>query len=69
MIKIENIDDLMRHLDELPSWVVGDINRRISDWLSSGGKPDDPYIKQQYKFAENVINAQRRENQARKKKV
>lgn len=34
--------------------VLADVNQRINDWLASGGEDDDPYIKQQVRFAENI---------------
>lgn len=43
----------------IPPEVVNDVNKRISDWLSSGGNLDDPYIKQQWKYIENYINVYR----------
>lgn len=57
MIKIETIDDLYSNLNKLPSIVVQDIDRRITDWLASGGKNTDAYIKQQFRYAENVMNS------------
>ena len=35
--------------------VLKDINKRMTDWIASGGKEDDPYIKQQLRFAEHFI--------------
>lgn len=40
---------------------VEDIDKRIADWLASGGKEDDPYIKQQFRYVENVVNLALRE--------
>ncbi|MNC76564.1 hypothetical protein D3C75_1283080 [compost metagenome] len=39
----------------LPIYVLQDINQRIGDWLSSGGKEDDPYIEQQLRFAKRFV--------------
>lgn len=57
MIKIETYEEFIEHLDELPTFVLQDIDNRIKDWLASGGSMEDNYIKQQYRYAENVINA------------
>lgn len=35
----------------LPLEVLEDINKRITDWLASGGQDSDPYIEQQLRFA------------------
>lgn len=46
----------MAHIDEIPVKILDDIDKRITDWLSSGGTMEDPYIMQQYRFAENYLN-------------
>lgn len=52
-------------INKLPSNLalkVGmDIDKRISDWLSAGGKEEDPYIFQQVRFAENAATAYQKE--------
>ncbi|WP_368653747.1 DUF6877 family protein [Ornithinibacillus sp. 4-3] len=40
---------------KLPLPVLEDINKRIGDWLASGGKEDDPYIEQQLRFARHFV--------------
>lgn len=40
---------------KLPVIVLQDINSRLTDWLSSGGKDDDPYIHQQLRFAKRFV--------------
>ncbi|WP_442951136.1 DUF6877 family protein [Paenibacillus sp. 481] len=40
----------------LPRYVLEDINRRIGDWLASGGKETDPYIEQQLRFAKRFVH-------------
>ncbi|WP_346728904.1 DUF6877 family protein [Lysinibacillus sphaericus] len=42
---------------ELPLNVLSDIKQRIGDWLASGGKEMDPYIKQQVAYAQKVYQA------------
>lgn len=54
-IKINTIEDLNNNLYLLPTEVVEDINKRITNWLSAGGTLEDNYIKQQFRFAENFI--------------
>ena len=49
---------ISKALDKLPNEIslkVGtDIDKRISDWLSSGGKETDGYIMQQVIYAESA---------------
>lgn len=40
---------------QLPLAVLQDIDKRIGDWLASGGKEDDPYIEQQLNFAKRFV--------------
>lgn len=42
---------------ELPISVLVDVKQRIGDWLASGGKETDPYIKQQVDYAQKVYQA------------
>lgn len=44
---------------ELPLNVLSDVKQRIGDWLASGGKETDPYIKQQVAYAKKVYQALR----------
>lgn len=55
-IKINNIDDFNKYIPKLPAAAIADIDKRISDWLAAGGKETDPYIKQQYRYVENLLN-------------
>lgn len=41
---------------QLPIEVLEDINKRIADWLESGGSKEHPYIEQQLRFAKRFIN-------------
>lgn len=56
--------EILKALENVPNdisiKVLVDVNQRISDWLASGGKDDDPYIKQQVRFAENVAKSYER---------
>lgn len=55
-IKINNVKDILNNSKYIPVEVIQDIDKRISDWLASGGKREDPYIKQQFRYAERVAN-------------
>lgn len=44
---------------ELPLTVLSDVKQRIGDWLASGGKETDPYIRQQIAYAKKVYQAMR----------
>lgn len=60
-VEVQCIEDLVRV--NLPLHIVQDIDKRIGDWLASGGSLDDPYIEQQFKYANNVLEARRRMNE------
>ena len=55
-IRIRTHEEFLEHVHLLPVYVMNDIDKRISDWLAAGGTDEDPYIYQQYRYAENVIN-------------
>lgn len=56
-VKINTIDDLNKNLRKLPTEAIADIDKRITDWMSQEGTSiNDPYIKQQLRYAENLIN-------------
>lgn len=56
-MKINTIEDLLKA--KLPVEVIRDIEKRITDWLATGGSKDDPYIKQQFRYAENFLRMTR----------
>lgn len=50
--------DVLQHIAvDLPGEVLSDVRQRIHDWLASGGKETDPYIKQQVAYAQKVYQA------------
>lgn len=56
-VKINSMENLNKNINKLPVEAVEDINKRITDWMSEEGSSiDDPYIKQQFRYAENLIN-------------
>lgn len=54
---LEEITDLS---GDLPINVLIDINKRIADWLLSGGGENDTYIHQQLKYAKNILELRSR---------
>lgn len=57
-VEINDIEQLNEILGKynLSIEVLQDIDKRISNWLASGGNIDDNYIWQQCKYVENIIN-------------
>lgn len=51
-------EDIVKALEDVPNpmkvTVLMDINNRVTDWMGTGGKEDDPYIQQQVRYAENI---------------
>jgi hypothetical protein len=56
LIEINTFDDLQKYLCYLPLVITQDIDKRITDWLATGGTLEDSYIKQQYRYASNYLN-------------
>ena len=56
-ITINSVEDLVYY--DLPLDVIQDIDKRITDWLASGGTLEDPYVKQQFRYAENYLAVKR----------
>jgi hypothetical protein len=56
MIRINKVSTFMAYADQLPPDVLEDINQRMTDWIQSGGTMEDPYIQQQFSYAERVLN-------------
>ena len=55
LMKISNINDLMRNAEKLPLVVLEDIVKRVTDWMASGGDIKDEYIQRQFRYAEKFI--------------
>lgn len=51
------LEEITSIAHQLPTPVLSDINKRIGDWLASGGKETDPYIEQQLRFAKRFVEA------------
>ena len=50
-----NIEDI--NLELIPPCVLQDVDKRISDWRSMGGKDFDAYIQNQLRYLKRVENA------------
>lgn len=49
------LDEITKIAPQLPLKVLEDITKRISDWIVSGGKNDDPYMEMQLRYAKRFI--------------
>ena len=52
--KVEQISLEDINLDIIPIKVLQDVDKRISDWRSMGGKDSDLYIQQQLRYLKRV---------------
>ncbi|MGG3800440.1 DUF6877 family protein [Metabacillus fastidiosus] len=52
---MSHLQEINKIAPQLPLEVLQDIDKRIGDWLASGGKEDDPYIEQQLRFAKRFV--------------
>lgn len=63
---INHAEEISKALSNVPNEValiaLTDIDKRISDWLASGGAPDAPYIQQQVDYAKRISVIFRKEN-------
>lgn len=55
---INTFEDLIKV--NLPVEIIKDIDKRVTDWLATGGNEDDPYVRQQFKYAENFLRTTKR---------
>lgn len=55
---INTFEDLIKV--NLPVEIIKDIDKRVTDWLAAGGNEDDPYVRQQFKYAENFLRTTKR---------
>lgn len=49
------IKEIAKIAHKVPPEAIVDINQRIADWLTGGGKEDDPYIHQQLRYAKRFV--------------
>lgn len=49
------LEQLKEILPQLSPWVKEDVEQRAKDWIKSGGKENDQYIKNQLEYAKRVI--------------
>ena len=54
-MEFKSYDELRLNIDLIPNTVALDVITRICDWVVSGGKLDDNYVKTQLKYASNFI--------------
>lgn len=54
---VSPLNELHQFACALPLNVLIDVKQRIGDWLASGGKETDPYIRQQVAYAKKVYQA------------
>jgi hypothetical protein len=54
---MEQIEEL---INEMPLPVVADVEKRLTDWASMGGQPNDPYVAKQLRYLQKVSKATKR---------
>ena len=47
---------MLELMQEIPKNIESDVNKRVLQWLASGGDADDTYIKNQLKYLSAVAN-------------
>ncbi|MEH6940795.1 DUF6877 family protein [Bacillus sp. JJ722] len=52
---VSPLQEIAKISHHVPLEALQDINQRISDWIASGGKEDDPYIQQQLRYARRFV--------------
>lgn len=52
---MKTLDEIEKIKSILPDYVSKDIEKRINDWLLSGGSPEDSYIHQQLNYAKKFL--------------
>lgn len=52
------LDEILKIISKIPAEIQIDVNARIGDWLATGGKETDVYMKQQLTYVKNIIKAQ-----------
>ena len=58
-INLRTISDIRAYQEYIPDHVLKDVDKRMTDWVRSGGTFEDPYIENQFKYLEKVIEAQK----------
>lgn len=65
-MEINHATEISKALSDVPNEValiaLTDIDKRVSDWLASGGAPDAPYIQQQVNYARRLSQRFGKEN-------
>ena len=51
---MDELNNLVLNYD-IPSHITEDVNRRVTDWIASGGNEDDSYIIQQVRYIRHYL--------------
>lgn len=54
-MEFKNYEEFRLNMNLVPDKIALDVMSRICDWITSGGKPNDDYVKTQLKYASNFI--------------